>query len=206
MDEKEFDKIMKEANTVITNLIKEGSILTKLSEQEKQRFINFYRKQANLSLIAADMLYNISTTKESKNFHKLDDSYECFLWVINPSYYTMFYSVHALLAYKGVRILSEQSIHKITGHALVYFCIKNNFIAKALYEQFIESQAEAASLLNLEDFKKKTKELSVKYFYELKKRSKFTYETEEDVKQKYAYTSLQRAKEFLNNIEQVIEK
>jgi len=204
MNQKEFDKRIKEAGTLITDLISEEKIV-KLSEQEKIKFINFYRKQASLSLIAADLLYNISTENLSKDFHKLNPTYECFLWVINPSYYSMFYAVHALLAYKGIRILSKQSIHKITAHALVHFCVKNDFIAKKLYEQFIESQIEAAELLNLEDFKGKARDITAKYLYELEKRSKFTYETEEEVKQRHAHTSLKRAREFLNEIEQIIE-
>ena len=55
----------------------------------------------------------------------------------------MFYAIHALLAYKGTRILIKQGVHKTTAHALVYYCMKNNFIAKELYEQFVESQNEA---------------------------------------------------------------
>ena len=205
MDKEEFDKRLKEANTVISNLIREGRI-AKLSEQEKIRFVEFYRKQSNLSLIAADLLYNISTEKLSKEFHKLDRDYECFLWVINSSYYSMFYAIHALLASKGTRILVKQGIHKTTAHALVYYCVKNSFIAKELYEQFVESQNEAAELLNLEDFQKKAMDLATKYFYEANKRSKFTYETEEEIKQRHANTSLQRAMEFFNEIEKIILK
>lgn len=202
---KKFEERVKEANQMITNLINEGKI-TKISEQERIRFLNFYKKQANLSLIAADLLYNISMEKRAKEFHKLNLDYECFLWVINPSYYSMFYAVHALLAYKGVRILSKQGIHKITVHALIYYGVKNNYIAKKLYEQFVQSQKEAAELLSLEDFKDKAQDLTTKYFYEVEKRSRFTYETEEEAKQKHAKTSLGRAREFLNEIEKIIEK
>ncbi len=204
MVQKKFDERIKEADTIITSLISEGKIV-KLSEQEKIRFINFYKKQANLSLIAADLLYALSTEKDSKEFHKLDSDYECFLWVINLSYYSLFYIVHALLAYRNVRILSDQGIHKITAHALVYYCIKNNFIAKELYGQFVESQIEAVELFNLEDFKKRAMDLTTKYFYEVGKRARFTYETEEEAKQRHANTPLQRAREFLSEIEKIIE-
>lgn len=203
IDKKEYEKMIRDADSVILNLIQENKII-KISEQEKSRFMNFYKKQANLSLIASDLLYNISTEKSSKEFHRLDERYECFLWAINSSYYSMFYAVHALLAYKGIRILTIQGIHKITAHALVYYCIKNNFIAKELYEQFIENQNKAIELLNIEDFKKKAIDLTSKYIYEIEKRSKFTYETTEEVKQKHAFTSLKRAKEFLNEIEKII--
>lgn len=204
MESKHFDQRIKEADSVITSLINEKKIVTKLSESEKLKFVKFYKKQANLSLIAADLLYNISTEKASKEFHKLNPDYESFLWVINPSYYSMFYATQALLAHKGIRILSQQGIHKTTAHALVYFCIKNNFIAKEFYEQFVQSQQEAAELFNLDDFRGKAEDLAIKYFYEAEKRSRFTYETEEEAKQRHANTSLQRAKEFLKEIEQII--
>ena len=70
MDKKEFGRQVKKADIVINNLISEKSIV-KLSEQEKTKFVDFYKKQANLSTIAADLLYNISTEKSSKEFHKL---------------------------------------------------------------------------------------------------------------------------------------
>lgn len=204
IDQKKFEERIKEAVKIITELIREKKIVTSLSEREKIKFTSFYLKQANLSLITADLLYKISTQKSSKEFHKLNSDYECFLWVVNPSYYFMFYSVHALLAYKGVRISQEQGIHKKTAHALIYFCVKNDFIAKELYEQFMESQHEAAELLNLEEFKEKAGGLADNYFYELKKRSRFTYETEEGAKERHATTSLKRAKEFLAEIEKII--
>lgn|SRR3989344_8503029 len=205
MTDKDFDKKIREADSIILNMIREDKII-KLSDQEKIRFVNFYKKQANLSLIAADLLYNISTERESKDFHKLNDDYECFLWVTNASYYSMFYIIHALLSYKGIRITSQQGIHKITAHALVYYCIKTNFIAKELYEQFIKIQEEITELFNLEYFQKRAVDLTTKYFYETEKRSKFTYETTEDIKQQHAKTSLQRAREFINEIEKIIEK
>lgn len=204
IDLKKFEERIKEADTIITDLIKEKKIITSLPEREKIKFTRFYLKQANLSLIAADLLYKISTQKLSKEFHKLNPNYECFLWVLNPSYYSMFYSAHALLAYKGVRISQEQGIHKKTAHALIYFCVKNDFIAKELYEQFIQSQQEAAELLNLEEFKEKAETLAGNYFNELEKRSRFTYETEEGAKEKHATTSLKRAQEFLAEIEKII--
>ena len=201
----EYKKRIKEADSVILGLIRNNQV-KELTEQDKIRFVNFYRKQANLSVVAADLLYGISTEKTSKDFHKLDSKYECFLWVINASYYPMFYAVHALLAYKNKRISSSQGIHKITAHALIYYFLKNNFIAKELYEQFVESQKQAAELLNLEDFQKRAMDLTNKYFFESDKRTRFTYETGEQVKQKHALTSLQRAKEFLNEVEKIIEK
>jgi uncharacterized protein (UPF0332 family) len=199
----DFEKRVKEATSIITDLLRDNKV-AKLSDNEKWKFKTFYLKQANLSLIAADVLCNISTKQDAKDFHKLNSEYECFLWVINAAYYSMFYAVHALLAHKGTRILSSQGIHRITAHALVYYAIKNHYIAKELYEQFVASQVEAAELLNIEDFQKKALDLSSSYFYESDKRSKFTYETEEEAKLRHANTSLRRAKNFVTQIETVL--
>ena len=199
-----FEEKIKEAETIITNLIRERKIITSLTEKERGKFVVFYRKQANLSLLAADLLFTISTQSKAKEFHKLKADYECFLWVINSSYYSMFYVAHSLLAYKGVRISQEQGIHKKTAYALLYFGVKNNFIAKKLYKQFIEGQQEATGLFNLEEFQVKAKDLASNYFYELDKRSKFTYEIDEEAKERHALTSLRRAKEFMAEIEKIM--
>jgi uncharacterized protein (UPF0332 family) len=203
MNNEEFNKRVKEADTVILNLIRQNKICS-LSEQEKIRFMDFYKKQADLSLVTADLLYNISINKSEKDFHKLKLDYESYLWVINASYYSMFYMINALLAHKNKRILEKQGIHKFTAHAFVYYFIKNNFLAKEFYEQFIESQNEASTLLNIEDFQAKAIELANKYFNESDKRSKFTYEINDESKKNYALTSLNRAKEFVNEIEKII--
>ncbi len=204
IDVKEFEQRVREADSAITEMIRERKVV-KLSDAEKIKFIRFYRKQAELSLSAAVVLQAVSLSKTAKEFHKLEENYECFLWVINPSYYSMFYAAQALLAYKGIRLLVSQSIHKLTAHALIYYCVKNNFIAKEMYERFVQGQQDAAVLLNLEDFQEKAKVLSTKYFSEVGKRAKFTYETEEEVKQRHAQTSLERAKEFLSEVEQIID-
>ncbi|MBI4453326.1 hypothetical protein HY636_01665 [Candidatus Woesearchaeota archaeon] len=118
----------------------------------------------------------------------------------------MFYAIHMILAHKCVRIKSVLGIHKITAQAFLYFCVKNNYIAKELYKQFIEIQKEASELLNFDDFKEKAKYLSKDFLNEYDKISRFTYETTEDIKQIYAVTSLKRAKEFFNELKQVVEK
>jgi len=47
---KQFEDRIKEADTIITNLIQEKKIITSLSEQEKIKFSKFYQKHAATSL------------------------------------------------------------------------------------------------------------------------------------------------------------
>ena len=203
---KDFQEKIKNAENLISELISNREIITGMSDNDRKKFIVFYKKQAHLSITAADILFNTSTNSKSKDFHSLDENEELFLWVINPAYYSMFYAVNMILAYKGVRILSKRGVHKIISNAFLYFCIRNDFIAKELYNQFVETQEEAGELLGLEDFKVEAKHLSKEYLYEVEKRTKFTYETDSDVKEKHANTSLRRAKEFYNKLRQIIEK
>ncbi len=46
--------------------------------------------------------------------------------------------------------------------------------------------------------------MAIRYFNEADKRSRFTYETGEEAKHNHARTSLQRAKEFLNEVEKIV--
>lgn len=204
MNKIQFEKRLEEADTAVATLVQQGDVLTKQPEQEGERFLAFYLKQANLSLIAADILYAISTEEEAKSFHRLRKDYEAFLWVINSAYYSMFYTAHALLASRGVRIRSKQGVHVKTGHALLHFCVRSNYIAKELYERFLQGQSEAAELLSLEAFKDRQMELTSSYLYEAEKRALFTYEIDFEAKRKHALTSLNRAKGFLSEIEQIL--
>ena len=200
----DFGEMEKEAESAVSSLLAEGDIEANCPGDERARFSRFFRKQADLSLVAADLLYAISTDRRAKEFHKLPDQYECFLWVINPAYYAMFYAAQALLAARGVRIRSRQGVHKKTAHALVHFCVRSGFIAKELYAKFAQGQDEAAQLLSIEDCQEKARQLATSYSHEASKRSTFTYETTEEVRMRHALTSLRRAKEFLAETEIIL--
>lgn len=204
MNKRQFEKRLQEADRAVATFVQQGDVLTKQPEQERMRFRAFYRKQANMSLIAADVLYSVSTEEGTKRFHKLGKDYEAFLWVINSAYYSMFYACQALLASRGVRIRSKQAVHAKTAHALLHFCVRSNYIAKELYERFLESQNEAAELLSLEAFKDRQRELTASYLHEAKKRALLTYEIDYEAKKNHALTSLNRAKDFLSEIEQIL--
>ena len=194
--EKEANKSEKR----IRELIVRGEINTKLSEMDSNKFVQFYLKQSEISLRTAVLLFEISTTKEEKEHHKLQQEFETFLWVINSAYYSMFYAVNAALASRNVKIKSEQGIHKTIAHAFFYFLIKNEQLAKRLFVDFSKAQQEAIGLLNIEEFEKKADILSKDLDYERSKRILFTYETTERIKQMTAQVSLERARNFFETV------
>lgn len=123
-----------------------------------------------------------------------------FLWVVNASYYSMFYMARALLEKSGIQIKQEQSIHLMTFDALIYFFYITGKLKKSLIERFIEANEEAAELLGRE----KADQLVSDYFNEKAKRGAFTYEMGAIVMRNKAKTSLERANNFNKEIKRII--
>ena len=116
------------------------------------------------------------------------------LWVVVSSYYSMFYIACAYLYKLGYKTKHE-IVHQVVNEALIVqgrHKIKN-YLLKA-YEI---SKEEA---LSVSDNHLKS------YEFEKTKRSLFQYETTEEIKKSKAQTSLNRAKEFLTLIEEVLQK
>jgi len=71
--------------------------------KEKQgKFIDFFMKNSADSLNSAKLLFKASTNKELQNYSGFPD-FNGFLWVINSSYYSMFYMARALLESEGIK-------------------------------------------------------------------------------------------------------
>ncbi len=202
LDEKKLEEIRKK----VPLMLQEGELAKK---EENKRFVSFYVDNALISLQAAKIIWETSLQQKiKKQFTFIDDSFEAYLWVINPSYYSMFYMAGALLASEGIKINSEIGIHKKTFEALVYYFYLTNKLPKHFVELFEEAQQESMELLGKEELlasmQTKTLELMRSYSYEMGKRSAFTYEIGETAKKQKAETSLQRAQEFYNEIKKVI--
>ena len=129
------------------------------------------------------------------------EGFNGYLWVINASYYSMFYMARALLESVGVRIKSTQSIHDITYHCLVNYFYNTKKLQKTFIEDFVEAGEEAAVLLGQE----KAKEMLSEYHKEKQKRSGLTYTTGEKAMQSAAKTSLDRAKKFMDKTLQLLK-
>ena len=156
---------------------------------------------------SAQLLYKVSTNSELQDATGFPNL-KGFLWVINSSYYSMFYMASALLASSGIKIKSEIGIHKLTFDAFVYYFYLTNKIAKEYVEQFLEAFEDSEELLGRKEAIKraeeKAKELITSFDSEREKRRIFTYELERTKIETKAKTSLERANHFYREIIKLI--
>lgn len=204
LDEKKLEEIRRK----VPQWLREGEISKR---EENKRFTPFYLNNALLSLNAARVLLEVSQNSELKhNFTFIDDSFEAYLWVVNPAYYSMFYMANALLSSEGIKINSELGKHKKTFETVVYYFYLTNRLPKYFLELFEEAQEESLELMGKDEvlaaMKSKTLELMKGYDSEMGKRSAFTYEIEEQVKLSKAETSIKRAIEFYQELRKVLER
>jgi len=191
------DKKLKEVEYRIKNFLAEGIIKTK----QKKEHVNFFLTNAKDSLDSARALFDLSTSKDFQEYTGYI-GLKGFLWVINASYYSMFYTARALLENDGIKIKGDFSIHTITFDAFIHFFFVTEKLQKRLFENYIEAQEEAAELLG----QQKAKELVEEYSFEKGKRATFTYNTAEFAMKTKAETSLERAKKFNREIKKLIKK
>jgi predicted N-acyltransferase len=185
------EKKLKETKSRVTNYLKEGVLKTK---QEKD-FVEFFLTNAKKSLKTANALYDLSTDKIIQEKIGYPD-FDGFLWVVNSSYYSMFYMARALLENEGIKIHSNLSIHSITFDAIINFFYLNGKLQKKIIEDLAESMEDVSEILG----KQKADLLIEDYFFEKGKRSTFTYKTEKIVIEAKAKTSLERARRFQQEI------
>lgn len=192
LDEKRINEIKRR----VANFIKENMII----KEKEKKFVKFFLNNAENSLNSAKLLFEVSTKNELKNATGFPN-FNGFLWVINSSYYSMFYMARALLENEGIKIKTEMSIHTVVFDALVYYFYLTGKLQKKLIEDLAEAKEETSEILG----KEKAKELIEDYFYEKKKRGLFTYEMGTTAMQNKAQTSLERAKKFSEEIRKIIE-
>ena len=126
------------------------------------------------------------------------------MWVINASYYSMFFAATALLAKFGHKIRTDIGIHKLTYHALVhFFVVDDNKLEKHFIEEYKDSVEQAEELLQLSE--EKTEKIIKDLDNEIFKRKIFTYDLSKTAERTKAETSLGRAKNFVKEIEVMIK-
>lgn len=190
------EKKLLESKKRFKQYLDDGLITTK----NKSEFVDFFILNADNSLNSANLLYDLSINKEMQtktgylNFNG-------FLWVVNASYYSMFYIARALLESEGIKLKSELSIHLLTFDAIINFFYINKKLGKNFIDDFEESMGEMVELLG----KQKADLLIEDYFFEKGKRSSFTYKTDEIVIKSKAKTSLERARRFVLELKKIIE-
>ena len=136
LDENELNKVRRR----VADYIKEGLFL----KSEDKKFVKFFLENSKNSLDSAKLLFEVSTKEELKE--RLGFAgFNGFLWVINASYYSMFYIARALLENKGIKIKrDEQSIHLLTLDAFIYYFYLTGILAKRLIEDFEESLSDSS--------------------------------------------------------------
>ncbi|MBI2140012.1 hypothetical protein HYU14_03745 [Candidatus Woesearchaeota archaeon] len=191
------EKKLKEVENRIKRLINEGII----SSKEKPEHVDFFLKNAGNSIDSAKALFELSTNPEKREFLGFSD-FNGLLWVVNASYYSMFYMARALLENEGIRIKTGLSIHAATFDAVVHYFYLTGRLQKEFLEDFIEAKEDAAELLG----KQKADELMEDYFFEKRKRGAFTYDMGAVLVESKAKTSLERAQKFRRELKKIIDK
>jgi uncharacterized protein (UPF0332 family) len=114
------------------------------------------------------------------------------LWIVVSSYYSMFYIASAYIYRKGYKAGGE-IVHQIINESLIV--LARHDLEKHFLEEYEEEKEKALSACG---------NLLEGYESEKTKRSMFQYETTEMIKEGKAKTSLERAKNFVAVLRQVL--
>ncbi|MDD5416608.1 MAG: hypothetical protein PHU12_01385 [Candidatus Aenigmarchaeota archaeon] len=118
------------------------------------------------------------------------------LWTIVCSYYAMYYYANAVLLKIGFKV-GEKIVHKVTADAMLVYI--RGKLKDSLIEEYEETKEEALNLAGI-----KADSLIESFEFERIKRGIIQYNTIEIEKHSKAKTSLQRAKEFIKEMEKLI--
>ena len=169
---------IKEAENNVKSYLQEGLLKKTVMNQQ---IMNLFLKNAKESLRVAEEIHQNSLSE---------------LWVIVSSYYAMYYSANAVLLKLGYKV-GEKIVHKVTSDALIIYV--RGKLKENLLEEYEETKEEALNLAGM-----KADSLIESFEFERNKRSLIQYKTLEVEKQAKAKTSLQRAKEFTQEMEKIL--
>src|SRR3989344_8506078 len=175
-------------------------------DEENKKLVDFYIETAKMSLRVSDILFNLSKDYKSKEKLLIEKEFECYLWVTVCSYYSMFYIANGALANEGIKV-GDKIVHKITSDCLIFYFIKTGKLAKHYYQEYEKSMKDTLEVMRMDEkeirekLQKRAIDLIQTFEFERKKRGDFQYKTITNIKENLANTSLQRAKEFLKEIE-----
>ena len=176
------NKKIEQSSYIIRALISDGKIVTPHSGAA-----SFFLKQSRMSLLVSKRLLDIYNTEKL----------ETLLWVINSSYYSMFYVANDILLKLGYKT-QDKIVHKVTCDALIVLVLSR--LSKELVENYESIQNDALEIASI-----KAEEIIADYESELGKRGRFQYNMLEQTKESKALTSLQRAKEFLFEMRKLLK-
>lgn len=170
------EKRLKIAKRNFNNYLKKGLIK---KENFQDIVYQTYLKNAAESLSVANEIYK----------NKLSS-----LWVVVSSYYAMFYIASAYVYKKGYKT-RHKIVHQIINEALIVF--STNDLEKHFFKEYEEEREKALAA---------SENLLKDYESEKTKRARFQYETTEAIKEAQAKTSLERAKNFVGVMRQLLKE
>lgn len=166
----------------------------KIAENNFRRYLrdNLIKESKFQDLIYQTYINNsFESLKVAKELFKNKTS---FLWVVVCSYYSMFYIASAYIYKKGYKA-SHDIVHQVVNETLVV--LAKHDLEKHFLDEYEEEKLKALSASqNLLDI----------YEFEKLKRSEFQYETTGEIKESKSKTSLERAKNFVAVMRQIIKK
>lgn len=181
-------------------------------EIPKPEFVKHVKQKAENSLKTAQYLIQLIKNNEVKEILQIKEDYNCSLWIINCSYYSMFFLAQYLLALDNKKMPDNVAeTHKTTVLAILYyFIIKGSGLEgkeNIKWEQIQESRMSKA-LEILAEAQEETRELSQLQAKkavedlerERKSRARYTYLDTKAMDLAKAELSFKRAKEFRNTI------
>lgn len=167
-------------------------MITSKKNEAKANFDRYLReklitKQAN-DLAKAKYIENAKLSLQVAK-ELIESKTKPHLWVIVTSYYAMFYIANAVLLHLGYKV-GDKIAHKVTLDSLIVLVLDR--LKKGLLENYEDAQQDALDIANA-----RAEAVIDSYAFELDKRSRFQYNMLEQTKEEKAKTSLQRASEFL---------
>ncbi len=175
-------------------------MLDKKKIEEARTNVRRYLDSGQLSqekpqeIVSKTLVVNSRESLETADF--LAKNHKSGLWIIVCSYYSMFYMANAVLYKLGYKV-GDHTPHKVTSDALIVY-VKDK-LRGSLLEDYEEIKEEALLLAQ-----NKAEGLIENFDKEREKRSRIQYKTEEIEKNVRANTSLQRAKEFIKEMEKLL--
>ncbi len=174
-------KHIQEAETSVKRYLEEGL----LKKEKNETAQTMYLENSELSLETAQKLL----TLESPTFKP-------YLWITVTSYYAMYYVANTALLHLGYKV-GEKISHEITADALIVFV--RNQLKKELLEEYEDTQQDALTITAA-----KADALLESFDHERRKRSKFQYQMDEQIKREKSLTSLERAKRFIFEMKKLL--
>jgi hypothetical protein len=130
------------------------------------------------------------------------------LWIINSSYYSIFFNAQSILAHHGKKLPDNtQDTHKTIFLAMLYyFIVKGSGLegrSNLKWDDIRESKLSKALLMFMEApeeseelFQQRAKSTFDNFSAELEERRKFTYKIDFHARENVAFTSYKRAIDF----------